>query len=116
MRMHLQMPLHFTSRNQLQMLNLEIGLSPLAQERQKEDGESGFKKLNQSSLSMEQKKHLYTLDFLRGVAALSVCLFHFTGSVLPKLVHEAVKNLFSWDGWGLRFFLGSLVLLFRMYF
>lgn len=45
-----------------------------------------------------QKQHLATLDTLRGIAALSVCLYHYTGAVLPKVIHEPTKSIFSW-GW-----------------
>lgn len=46
------------------------------------------------------KRHVPGLAFLRGLAALSVCLYHFTGAALPKLhvdaLHELVKN--GWVG------------------
>ncbi|MVN78995.1 acyltransferase family protein [Hymenobacter sp. HMF4947] len=43
-------------------------------------------------------KHVSGLALLRGVAALSVGLFHFTGAVLPKLHVDAVASLFA-SGW-----------------
>ena len=36
-----------------------------------------------------------SLDSLRAVAALSVCLFHYTGGMMPKLIVPAVKSVFS---------------------
>ena len=42
-----------------------------------------------------RKSYLPGLDTLRAVAALSVCLFHFSGGMMPKLVVPAVKNAFS---------------------
>ncbi len=43
-------------------------------------------------------KHLSTLDSLRGFAALSVCLFHYSGKVLPKVHVPALETAFGW-GW-----------------
>lgn len=48
--------------------------------------------------------HLVTLDCLRGFAALAVCLFHYTGLVLPKLKVDAVQDLFSWGYAGVETF------------
>lgn len=48
--------------------------------------------------------HFSTLDSLRGIAALSVCLYHFTGSALPKLENDVAKNLFSWGWLGVEIF------------
>ncbi|MGY3089657.1 peptidoglycan/LPS O-acetylase OafA/YrhL [Hymenobacter sp. UYAg731] len=42
-----------------------------------------------------KKSYLVGLDALRAVAAISVCLFHFTGGMLPKLVVPAVRSVFS---------------------
>lgn len=42
-----------------------------------------------------KKSYLVGLDALRAVAALSVCLFHFSGGMLPKLVVPATKVAFS---------------------
>jgi peptidoglycan/LPS O-acetylase OafA/YrhL len=50
------------------------------------------------------KAHLFTLDSLRGIAALAVCLFHFTGVGLPKLTYEPLKNAFSWGWLGVEIF------------
>lgn len=55
-------------------------------------------------MSQKEKTHLYTLDLLRGVAALSVCLMHFTGSVLPKLKVPLAAILFSWGWLGVEIF------------
>jgi peptidoglycan/LPS O-acetylase OafA/YrhL len=51
-----------------------------------------------------KREHLFVLDTLRGIAALSVCLFHFTGSVLPKLIVPQTKNLFAWGWLGVEIF------------
>ena len=42
-----------------------------------------------------RKSYLPGLDTLRAVAALSVCFFHFTGGMMPKLVVPAAKSAFS---------------------
>jgi peptidoglycan/LPS O-acetylase OafA/YrhL len=42
-----------------------------------------------------KKGYLVGLDSLRAVAALSVCLFHYTGAMLPKLIVPEAKALFS---------------------
>ena len=44
------------------------------------------------------RRHFTTIDALRGFAALSVCLFHFGGAVLPKLSSPLTTKLTSW-GW-----------------
>lgn len=46
----------------------------------------------------DAQEHLDILDALRGFAALSVCIWHFTGKVLPKLNVASLYNIFSW-GW-----------------
>lgn len=50
------------------------------------------------------KKHLYSLDLLRGFAALSVCLLHFTFGVLPNLRDTPLTPLFSWGYLGVDIF------------
>lgn len=40
-------------------------------------------------------KYVAGLSFLRGIAALSVALYHFTGAALPKLHIDAVETVFS---------------------
>ena len=45
-----------------------------------------------------EKRHIQGLDFLRAVAALSVCLYHFSGGALPKLTNVHMKSAFSY-GW-----------------
>lgn len=42
-----------------------------------------------------QKQYLVGLEFLRAIAALSVCLFHYSGGMLPKLVVPGAKMIFS---------------------
>jgi len=44
---------------------------------------------------MHRKPYLVGLDALRAVAACSVCLFHFSGGMMPKLVVPAVKSALS---------------------
>ncbi len=41
------------------------------------------------------KRYLPGLDSLRAIAALSVCLFHFTNGALPKVVMPATQQLFA---------------------
>lgn len=41
------------------------------------------------------KRYLVGLDALRAVAALSVCLFHYTGGMMPKLMVPAAQATFS---------------------
>lgn len=41
------------------------------------------------------KKYLVGLEFLRAIAALSVCLFHYSGGMLPKLIVPGAKLAFS---------------------
>jgi len=43
----------------------------------------------------KQKHYLIGLDALRAIAALSVCLYHCTGGMLPKLIVPAAKQAFS---------------------
>ena len=62
-----------------------------------------------TSLVKSQKKHLGILDGLRGFAALSVVLFHFTGGVsvggaLPKLPNQFLEVSFSWGYMGVEVF------------
>ncbi|WP_460610147.1 acyltransferase family protein [Hymenobacter terrigena] len=42
-----------------------------------------------------KKSYLVGLEFLRAIAALSVCLFHYSGGMLPKLIVPGVKYTFS---------------------
>lgn len=48
--------------------------------------------------------HFSTLDSLRGIAALSVCLFHFTGATLPKFGNDIARDFFSWGWLGVEIF------------
>jgi peptidoglycan/LPS O-acetylase OafA/YrhL len=45
-----------------------------------------------------EKKYIQGLDFLRAIAALSVCLYHFSGVALPKATNVYMKPLFA-SGW-----------------
>jgi peptidoglycan/LPS O-acetylase OafA/YrhL len=51
-----------------------------------------------------QKHYLAGLDALRAVAALSVCLYHCTGGMLPKLIVPAAKQAFSFGYLGVDIF------------
>jgi peptidoglycan/LPS O-acetylase OafA/YrhL len=51
-----------------------------------------------ASGDMATRPHLVTIDSLRGIAALSVCLFHLGGGVLPKLSSSQTVAATSW-GW-----------------
>lgn len=44
------------------------------------------------------RKNVQGLDFLRAAAALSVCLYHFSGAALPKVINIYMKPTFSY-GW-----------------
>jgi peptidoglycan/LPS O-acetylase OafA/YrhL len=48
--------------------------------------------------------HLGVLDLLRGFAALSVCLFHFTGGALPKFYTSELEGYFTWGYMGVEVF------------
>lgn len=52
----------------------------------------------------KKQAHLVGLDSLRAVAALSVCVFHFTGGMLSKLTVPAAKELFSKGYMGVEIF------------
>lgn len=54
--------------------------------------------------NMRSKRHLTTLDFLRGIAALFVVLFHFSGTGLSKLMQEPIRQMFSWGYLGVIIF------------
>ena len=43
----------------------------------------------------DKKKYLVGLDALRAIAALSVCFFHYSGGMLPKLIVPSIKQTFS---------------------
>jgi len=45
-----------------------------------------------------KKKFVEGLTFLRGIAALCVCLYHFTGGALPKLRDPHIEMFFT-NGW-----------------
>ena len=45
-----------------------------------------------------EKRYIKGLDFLRAIAALSVCLYHFSGAALPKVINVYMKPTFSY-GW-----------------
>ena len=47
---------------------------------------------------VQKKKYVEGLSFLRGIAALSVCLYHYTGGALPKLKDPSIEAFFA-NGW-----------------
>ncbi len=49
-------------------------------------------------------RHISTLDTLRGLAALTVCLYHFTGKVIPSARIPALAAAFDWGGAGVMVF------------
>jgi len=49
-------------------------------------------------------KHIRTIDTLRGIAALTVCVYHFTGKVLPSARIPALAAAFDWGGAGVMIF------------
>lgn len=50
------------------------------------------------------KSHIQILDFLRGIAALSVVFFHFSGSALPTIKPNALTEFFSFGKLGVQVF------------
>ncbi|MBO3272481.1 acyltransferase family protein [Hymenobacter defluvii] len=55
-------------------------------------------KVTINTTGKSEKKYIQGLDFLRAIAALSVCLFHFSGAALPKVINVYMKPTFSY-GW-----------------
>ena len=53
---------------------------------------------------MNSLKHIPILDPLRGLAALAVVLFHFTGSILPTLRPSPLEGPFDYGKWGVQVF------------
>jgi peptidoglycan/LPS O-acetylase OafA/YrhL len=50
------------------------------------------------------RAHLGVLDLLRGFAALSVCLYHFSGGALPKFYTPELEGYFTWGYMGVEVF------------
>ena len=50
------------------------------------------------------KKHLETVDILRGIAALFVLIFHFTGPVMPKIAQPLIADNTRWGRFGVEIF------------
>jgi peptidoglycan/LPS O-acetylase OafA/YrhL len=63
------------------------------------------------------KAHIEILDFLRGLAALSVVLFHFSGSALPTIKPNALTDFFSWGKLGVQVFfvISGFIIPYSMY-
>ncbi len=64
-----------------------------------------------------EKKHIDTLDFLRGIAALSVVLFHFSNSTLPTIKPNPLGDFFSLGNLGVQVFfvISGFVIPYSMY-
>lgn len=65
----------------------------------------------------QRKSHIEILDFLRGIAALSVVLFHFSGSALPTIKPNALTDFFSWGKLGVQVFfvISGFIIPYAMY-
>ena len=50
------------------------------------------------------KYHLHTIDLLRGVAALIVCIGHYTSLLLPSIHRQELQSLFWWSWVGVEIF------------
>jgi len=63
------------------------------------------------------KSHIEILDFLRGLAALGVVLFHFSGSALPTIKPNALTDFFSWGMLGVQVFfvISGFIIPYSMY-
>lgn len=55
-------------------------------------------------LSKLMKKHLSTVDILRGIAALLVLLYHFTGPALPKIADTSLSRYTYYGKFGVEIF------------
>ncbi len=53
---------------------------------------------------MASLKHVQILDPMRGIAALAVVLFHYSGSILPSLLPSPAKAVFSFGYLGVQVF------------
>lgn len=64
-----------------------------------------------------EKKHISTLDFLRGIAALAVVLFHYSNSTLPTIKPNPLGDVFSFGYLGVQVFfvISGFVIPFSMY-
>lgn len=56
------------------------------------------------TMAVVRRVHLVTIEALRGIAALSVCLFHLCGAVLVKLSTPATAAATSWGVHGVDIF------------
>lgn len=50
------------------------------------------------------RKYLFSLDYLRGFAAISVCLFHFTDKLDYLQINDPIKKIFSSGHFGVEIF------------
>ncbi|MBL0343134.1 MAG: acyltransferase [Bacteroidetes bacterium] len=76
--------------------------------------------MNMTETAQRMKKgsaHIEILDFLRGIAALSVVLFHFSGSALPTIKPNALTDFFSWGKLGVQVFfvISGFIIPYAMY-
>ncbi len=65
----------------------------------------------------QEKAHIKILDFLRGIAALSVVLFHYSGSALPTIKPNALTGIFSVGQLGVQVFfvISGFIIPYSMY-
>ncbi len=71
-----------------------------------------------SSLSERgNKRHIEILDFLRGIAALSVVLLHYSHSAIPSIRPNALTEYFEWGRLGVQVFfvISGFVIPYSMY-
>lgn len=63
------------------------------------------------------KQHFKILDLLRGIAALSVVMFHFSGSALPTIKPNSVTDFFSYGKLGVQVFfvISGFIIPYSMY-
>ncbi|MCC2545023.1 acyltransferase [Hymenobacter sp. BT175] len=57
-----------------------------------------------NSQQLSAKSHLPTVDALRGFAALSVCVFHYTNGTLPRIQFPGLLDTFVWGYYGVMVF------------
>ena len=68
-------------------------------------------------LDKSSKKHITILDFLRGIAALSVVFFHFANATLPTIKPNLLSDFFNWGKLGVQVFfvISGFVIPYSMY-
>lgn len=56
------------------------------------------------NLTLNSKQYFHTLDFLRGLAALMVVLFHYSNGMLPTISDQQVSEVLSYGKYGVQIF------------